>query len=207
MKDPSVKEQARGFTLVELLVVVAIIAIMAAISLPSIVGYVRQYKIKGAQQEVAKELQAARGKAIGKNVNFGVVFLTVDDTSYRWIIEDDQDPTDGMSTTRFPWVDLMDEQAHPELAAQRGPVLRLPIGVVFSQACADLTGPWVNGVRFGRLGSWCELGTDANCPAVPVGSGFVQSVGANATVCLSQPDTGLTRIVTIAKGGRVTAMP
>jgi type II secretion system protein H len=207
MKDTSVKQHARGFTLVELLVVVAIIAIMAAISLPSIVGYVRQYKIKGAQQEVAKEIQAARGKAIGKNVNFGVVFLTVDDTSYRWIVEDDQDPTNGMSTTRFPWVDLMDEQTHPELAAQRGPVLRLPLGVVFSQGCPNLTGPWVNGVRFGRLGSWCELGTDANCPAVPVGSGFVQSVGANATVCLSQPDTGLTRIVTIAKGGRVTAMP
>lgn len=210
MKDPSVKEQARGFTLVELLVVVAIIAIMAAVSLPSIVGYVRQYKIKGAQQEVAKEIQAARGKAIGKNVNFGVVFLTVDDTSYRWIVEDDQNPTDGMSTTRFAWTDLMTDDpanANEPLDAQRGPLLRLPMGVVFSQGCPSLTGPWVNGLRFGRLGSWCELGTDANCPAVPVGSGFVQSVGANATVCLSQPDTGLTRIVTIAKGGRVTAMP
>lgn len=206
MKDPSVKPHARGFTLVELLVVIAIIAIMAAISLPFLIGYVRQYKIKGASQEVAKEIQAARGKAIGKNVNLGVVFLTLNDSTYRWIIEDDQFPDDGMSSTRFLWPDLLDE-ANPDLGAQRGPVLSLPTGVVFSQTCPDMTGPFVNAMRFKRLGSWCELGTDLDCPAVPAGSPFVQSVGATATVCLSQPDTGLTRIVTIAKGGRVTAQP
>jgi prepilin-type N-terminal cleavage/methylation domain-containing protein len=207
MKDPSTKEQSRGFTLVELLVVVGIIAIMAAVSLPFIVGYVRQYKIKGAQQEVAKEIQAARGKAIGKNVNFGVVFMPISDTQYRWIIEDDQDPATGTppySTVRFAWPDLYNDN-FDDLDAQRGPILTLPQGVVFSQACPNVTGPWVTGLRFGRLGSWCELGIDANCPAITVGSAFVQSVGATATVCLQQPDTGLTRIVTIAKGGRVTA--
>ena len=205
MKDPSFGRHARGFTLVELLVVVGIIAIMAAVSLPFIVGYVRQYKIKGAQQEVAKEIQAARSKAIGKNVNFGVVFLTLTDTTYRWIIEDDQDESDGVTTTRFLWPDLISD---PDLEAQRGPVLSLPFGVVFSQACPNMTGPWVTAIRFGRLGSWCELGgSDANCTAVPVGAAFVQTVDGLDTICLAQPDTGLTRIVTIAKGGRVTAQP
>jgi prepilin-type N-terminal cleavage/methylation domain-containing protein len=206
MKDPSSGRHARGFTLVELLVVVGIIAIMAAVSLPFIVGYVKQYKIKGAQQEVAKELQAARGKAIGKNVNFGVVFLPLNATEYRWIVEDDQDASNGVSTTRFAWNDLLND-SDPALAAQRGPKLALPFGVVFSQACPGLAGPWVKGVRFGRLGSWCEQGDPVTCPDVTVGGDFVQSVGAVATICLEQPDTGLTRIVTIAKGGRVTAQP
>jgi prepilin-type N-terminal cleavage/methylation domain-containing protein len=205
MKDPSIKEHARGFTLVELLVVVGVIAIMAAVSLPFIVGYVKQYKIKGAQQEVAKELQAARGKAIGKNVNFGVVFLPMSDSTYRWIIEDDQDPEDGFSTVRFAWLDLINDNFNA-LDAQRGPLMTLPVGVVFSQACPNLTGPWLTAIRFGRLGSWCEQGT-IDCPDVTVGSTFVQSVGSTATICLAQPDTGLTRVVTIAKGGRVTAQP
>jgi prepilin-type N-terminal cleavage/methylation domain-containing protein len=205
MKDPSVKKRAsRGFSLVELLVVVGIIAIMAAISLPSIVGYLRHYKIRGAAQEVAKEIQAARGKAIGKNVNFGVVFLTLDATTYQWVIEDDQDPSapDGLSTVRFPWPDLMNPAMHQ---AQRGPVLSLPQGVVFSTTCTGMGGPWVEGMRFGRLGSWCELGVDAGCDPLGAGNDFVQSVGANATICLQQPDTGLTRTVSITRGGRVLA--
>jgi len=205
MKDPSVNERtSAGFSLVELLVVVGIIAIMAAISLPFIVNYLRHYKIRGASQEVAKEIQAARGKAIAKNVNFGVVFLTTGPSTYRWVVEDDQNPSDGMSTTRFAWPDLM---TLPDHEAQRGAELNLPNGVVFSQACAGLAAPWVEGLRFGRLGSWCELGVDANCPAVTVGSEFVNSAGTTATVCLEQPDTGLTRVVTIARGGRVTVQP
>src|ERR1044071_672016 len=86
------RPDAAGFSLLELLIVVAIIAAMAAVSLPSIGRYIRNFRIKGASQQVATELNVARSKAIMKNVNLGVVFAVVNSTQYQWVIEDDQLP-------------------------------------------------------------------------------------------------------------------
>src|SRR5262245_44460033 len=91
VRTPSrVSQGEAGFSLIELLAVVGIIAIMAAVSVPAIGRYIRNYQIRGATQQVASEIQTARNKAIMKNTNRGVAFLTLDDKSYRWAIEDDQ---------------------------------------------------------------------------------------------------------------------
>jgi prepilin-type N-terminal cleavage/methylation domain-containing protein len=198
--------QSRGFSLVELLVVVGVIAIMAAVSLPMISGYLRHYKIRGGAQEVAAEIQSARGKAIGKNVNWGVVFVTLDAETYRWVIEDDQNPNDGMETTRPTLATVMAD------ARQAGPVLSLPLGVQFSQACTTgMPGgtTWDVGMRFNRLGAWCDPNASAaNCPALTgVGTAFVKSTGAGAAICLMQSTTGLSKVVTITNGGRVVIQP
>src|SRR5437773_7660269 len=90
MKDRSLRTRTTeaGFTLIELLVVVAIIAIMAAVALPAIGRFIRVYQIQGATQQVAGEIQAARLKAIGRNVNSGVVFVIHSATEYWWTMED-----------------------------------------------------------------------------------------------------------------------
>ena len=63
-----------GFTLIEILVVVAIMAIMTAVALPAISRYFRNYKMRNAVQAVGGEVTTARNKAIMKNTNLGVVF-------------------------------------------------------------------------------------------------------------------------------------
>ena len=77
-----------GFSVVELLIVVAIIIIMAAVALPNIGQYLRTYTIRGAAQTVTGDLHSARSKAFMSNTNAGVSFVVVDGNSYRLVQED-----------------------------------------------------------------------------------------------------------------------
>lgn len=192
-----------GFSLIELLIVVGVIAIMAAVSLPAISNYLRHYKVKGAAQQVAGEIQAARAKAINKNVNLGVVFVTVNPTTYRWIVEDDQNPTDadGLRTTRAPLSSLI------AIPAQLGVEQVLPAGLQFSQTCPNTptTGDWDQGLRFSRLGGTCNpTGVTVECPDLDTGQDFVHNDDAGgAAICVQQPGTGLIRWIKVRPGGRV----
>jgi prepilin-type N-terminal cleavage/methylation domain-containing protein len=208
MKDPATSQPSpeRGYSLVELLVVVAIIAIMAAVALPMISNYLRVYKIRGASQEFAKEIQAARARAISKNVNFGMTLLILNDTSYRWVSEDDLNTpdTEFSANVRVPLntnTAITEPASTPGVASQRGTTYFLPRGVIFAQGCG-LPTTWERGIRFNRLGAWCVPG-GADCPVMAVGAPLVSATAAGAAVCISQPDTGLTRVVSVLPGGRV----
>ena len=186
----------RGFTLLEMLVVVGIVMTMAAVALPSIATYVRNYKIKGASQEVAGEVTSARSKAIMSNTNAGVSFVAVDADSYRWIQED------------------------LAAAEQLGPLKDLPVGIRFVASGTANAGPVL---RFQRLGGFCIPGV-APCVAAPAplcsgaeatsrcsrepGGTFVGTeAGGGTVITLLEETTGLQRTVRIAPGGRVLPQP
>lgn len=63
----------KGFTLVELMVVLAIASIMLAMMLPNVSGYMSSLEINAAAEELATDLRSARQLAISKNVKTAIV--------------------------------------------------------------------------------------------------------------------------------------
>jgi len=205
------RPHAAGFSLVELLVVVGIIGAMAAVGLPAIGRYIRNFRIKGASQQVAMELNVARSKAITKNVNLGVVFAVVSDSEYRWVLEDDQTPQTAPNWTGIGGEDWAVLTAD---VLQRGTLQTLPANVTFD---APSNCPGVNagadtwGIRFTQLGGTCAFGAGP-CGAVPPNAGaittnYVRVTGTGHTVCLKENSTSMHKWVTISPGGRVAAQP
>jgi type IV fimbrial biogenesis protein FimT len=66
----------RGFSLVELLVVLAIIGMTAAIATPSIAATVRAYRAGAAARQLMTDFQFAKMGAVSQRVNYRVSFNT-----------------------------------------------------------------------------------------------------------------------------------
>ncbi|MDQ7836904.1 MAG: GspH/FimT family pseudopilin [Thermodesulfobacteriota bacterium] len=77
----------RGFTLTELMMVVALMAIMAAIAVPNIIAQMPKYRLNGAARQVLGDLVAARMQAVSQNNELKVFFLD----NHRYMILDDDD--------------------------------------------------------------------------------------------------------------------
>jgi prepilin-type N-terminal cleavage/methylation domain-containing protein len=65
-----------GFTLFELLVVLAITAIITLLSLPTFLNFIQEYRLTATAQDLLYNLQYARSVAIEKNQNVYITFST-----------------------------------------------------------------------------------------------------------------------------------
>jgi prepilin-type N-terminal cleavage/methylation domain-containing protein len=190
-----------GFSLIELLVVVGLIVIMAAVAIPRINAYLAVYKVRGAAASVASEMNVARNKAITKNVNHGVVFVVRSPTTYQYVIEDLPSQSGARRSVAAP-------VAEPTLF---GAIQELPIGITFSDDCTGFDGSARDpGFRFNRMGAWCDPGSNVGtCPALPTGTAatpfLVSNTTSGAVVCVKQTSTGLKKKISVGTGGRVVA--
>jgi prepilin-type N-terminal cleavage/methylation domain-containing protein len=70
------KKHSAGITLVELIIVLAILAVCSTIALPDIATFSSGYRLKAAAREVATDLQFTRLLAVKENRTYQVVFGT-----------------------------------------------------------------------------------------------------------------------------------
>lgn len=203
----SPKQRSPGFSLIELLVVLGIIGVSAAIAVPNVISYLRQYRIRGAAQELAQNINAARTRAILKSGNYGVDFVVEDATTY-WVHNEDVQGTAAGGRQELDF-------AAPNAGQSSRFVLNDPIRFATTAAeCNSAAGfvPNATGFRFTRLGGRCApVSGSAACPAIPLAGGSTAATvvasgtsgNAGSMLCLRDTRTGLVWRVAVSTGGRV----
>ena len=70
------RHDARGYSLVELMVAIGVLGLLVAISVPAITGLVRSSRLAGASNTLAADLRYARSIASAQRRTYAITFAT-----------------------------------------------------------------------------------------------------------------------------------
>ena len=105
---PAVRGDGRGMTAVELVIVLAIVAILGFAAYPLLSNVRQVMLVKGAAEQVAGAIRLARQFAITEGSNFCIEFRTSPSTQYQIRQADSTPACNGTVVDGYAWRDLTD---------------------------------------------------------------------------------------------------
>jgi type IV fimbrial biogenesis protein FimT len=77
MINNKILKTATGFTLLETMIVLAIVAILVAAAVPNVLAWLSNYRLKAAASDLYANMQKAKSEALKRNCDVGITFSTV----------------------------------------------------------------------------------------------------------------------------------
>jgi prepilin-type N-terminal cleavage/methylation domain-containing protein len=203
---------SRGFSLVELMVVISIIVILAAATIPFGLNWVRNYQVIGAAQNVGGQIQASRAQAVKRNTQRGILlnfnYPLPGQYQYTSLDPDPRNGTwDGAVYPNF------NPLSYTEGLANFGAVPVPPNNTVNPDPALGVMSPHGTPMDLPQdlqfdPGAFNALlfRADGSVRAVNAaggGAAVVNVVGVDFQLTIRDPNTNLTRNVTISGNGRV----
>ena len=172
-----------GFTLTELMVIIGIMVIAAAITLPNISGWRASAKLNGAARDLASNFQVAKMEATKRNSVCAVTFnITVDDRLIDVIVYEDVAK------------DLVYNAGDTE-------ILRRPFASTYKTISLDTSQGGGDGVTLADNASG-QPSIAFNARGLPINdTGSVIAVGADSVFIIN--DLGGTKTITVSPAGNI----
>ena len=113
--------KSTGFTLLELMIIIAVMGVLSAIAIPSFMSLLPGMRLNGAARQIMGDLMAARMKAVKENNEYKVFFNSPSANQYQ-ILDDDNNDGIADAGEAITTKNIQDNYVDVSLSASSDPI-------------------------------------------------------------------------------------